>query len=269
MRFLSVFTGSRSHRAPTRRRHSGRGIGTSSGLSRARSMAPRSGKRGQGVNRRMRSVVLVALFCVCMGFLGFVIVEVRLKPTLFELAEARARAVATTAVNSALSETGALDIKYEDLMDWKTDGLGNIVAVQPNTGEINRIAASTTTRVQEALQEIERVRISVPIGQVFGSALLAHVGPWLTITVVPIGVVSTTVTDKFETAGINQLRHRIYLEIEAYVKILVPLVTSNVRVMTSMPIAEAIILGEVPNVYVHVGEPDKVLRGILGGPGDE
>jgi hypothetical protein len=39
--------------------------------------------------------------------------------------------------------------------------------------------------------------------------------------------------------------------------------------MTSMPIAEAIILGEVPNVYVHVGEPDKVLRGILGGPGDE
>lgn len=59
------------------------------------------------------------------------------------------------------------------------------------------------------------------------------------------------------------------MEIEAYVKILVPLVTSNVRVMTTMPIAESIILGEVPNVYVHVGDSDRVLRGILGASGGE
>lgn len=226
-------------------------------------------RRGGRVGKQGRLVVFVVLLCLAMGFVTFVVVEVRLKPTLLELAEARARAVATTAVNTALSETGGIDIKYEDLMDWKTDGHGNIVAVQPNTGEINRIAAKTTTQVQEALREIEGVRISVPIGQVFGSALLAHMGPWLTVTVVPIGVVSTTVTDQFETAGINQLRHRVYLEIEAYVKILVPLVTSNVRVMTTMPIAESIILGEVPNVYVHVGDSDRVIRGILGASGNE
>ena len=79
-------------------------------------------------------MLLALLVCVLAGFLGFVFVEVRLKPTLLQLAEARARAVATTAVNTALSETSALEIKYEDLMDWKTDSQGNIVAVQPNTG---------------------------------------------------------------------------------------------------------------------------------------
>ncbi len=171
--------------------------------------------------------------------------------------------MATTAVNTALSETSALEIKYEDLMDWKTDSQGNIVAVQPNTGEINRIAASTTTRVQAALRDIKNVRISVPIGQVFGSAILANLGPWLTVSVVPIGVVSTSVTDQFETAGINQLRHRVYLEIEASVKILVPLVSSNLTVRTSMPIAESIILGDVPQFYVHMGEPGSFVKGLL------
>ncbi len=269
VRFLSVVSGSRSYRPaarPTRSRRSNR---LRSGLPLSMATMRRPGARRGGMSRRGRLLVHIAILCLAVGCLTFIVVEVRLKPTLLELAEARARAVATTAVNTALSETGAIDMKYEDLMDWKTDGHGNIVAVQPNTGEINRIAAKTTTQVQEALRAIEGVRISVPIGQVFGSALLAHMGPWLTVTVVPIGVVSTTVTDQFETAGINQLRHRVYLEIEAYVKILVPLVTSNVRVMTTMPIAESIILGEVPNVYVHVGDSDRVLRGILGASGGE
>lgn len=219
-------------------------------------------RRARG-NRRRHNLLLAMLICGLVGFLGFTFVEVRLKPTLLQLAEARARAVATTAVNMALSETSALDIKYEDLMDWKTDSQGNIVAVQPNTGEINRIAASTTTRVQAALRDIKSVRISVPIGQVFGSAILANLGPWLTVSVVPIGVVSTSVTDQFETAGINQLRHRVYLEIEASVKILVPLVSSNLTVTTSMPIAESIILGDVPQFYVHMGQTGSLLRGLM------
>ncbi len=220
--------------------------------------------RAQSAQRRRGYTLFAAVFvCLLAGFAGFVFVEVRLKPTLLQLAEARARAVATTAVNSALSETSALDIKYEDLMDWKTDSQGKIVAVQPNTGEINRIAASTTTRVQAALRDIKNVRISVPIGQVFGSALLANLGPWLTISVVPIGVVSTAVTDQFETAGINQLRHRVYLEIEAYVRILVPLVSSSLTVRTSMPIAESIILGDVPQFYVHMEESGQFVRGLL------
>ena len=37
------------------------------------------------------------------------------------------------AVNDALSDTSRLDIRYEDLMGWKTDGAGNIVAVQNRT----------------------------------------------------------------------------------------------------------------------------------------
>jgi sporulation protein YunB len=208
--------------------------------------------------------MVCAALGIALGAGAFMIVETRLKPTLLEIAEARARIIATNAVNTALSEEIALDIKYEDLMAWRTDGQGNVVAVQPNTGEISRIAAVTTIRVQQALRAAQREKISVPLGQVLGSSLLASMGPWITATILPIGTVNTSVTDFFETAGINQLRHRIYLEIEAYVKIVVPLVSASVVVNTSMPIAEAIILGDVPQFYVNIENAGSLLKSILG-----
>jgi len=219
-------------------------------------------RRRSGPGRRSQRRIMVQVFVafLIVGLVGFTFVEIRLKPTLKELAEAKATEVGTQAVNNALAETAALDIRYEDLMHWKTDGQGNIVAVQPNTGEINRIAAGTTSKVQEVLKQIQKVRVGLPLGQVFGSALLAGVGPWINVSVIPIGVVSTRVTDSFEVAGINQLRHRVYLELRANMKILVPLVSSNVTINTSMPIAEAIILGDVPNFYVSSTEP---VRGLL------
>lgn len=196
------------------------------------------------------------------GIAAFLLVEVRFKPTLLELSEARAKIIATAAVNRALSEEIALEIKYEDLMAWKTDGQGNVVAVQPNTGEINRLAAVTTIRVQESLRLVQREKVRIPLGQVLGSQLLAAIGPWIAISILPVGTVNTTVMDYFETAGINQLRHRIYLDIEAYVRIVVPLVSSSVVVNTRMPIAEAIILGDVPRVYVAV-DGSGVLKGLI------
>ncbi len=222
--------------------------------------------RGLEVRAKSRKVFLRAVvISMLMGLAGFVFVEVRLKPTLKGLAEAKATEVGTMAVNDALSDTSRLDIRYEDLMGWKTDGAGNIVAVQPNTGEINRIAASTTSKVQTALRQIKNVKISIPLGQIFGSALLAGLGPWIEVSVVPIGVVRTTVTDSFEVAGINQLRHQIYLQLHANMRILVPLVSSNVTIDTRMPIAEAIILGDVPNFYMSTtGNPAGVLKDITG-----
>lgn len=220
--------------------------------------------RGVAYRRRKNSAWRIVLAGIVMGVISFVFIEVRLKPTLSEVTQARATAVATSAVNSALSETVFQDIHYEDLMHWKTDSQGNVVAVQANTGEINRIAAFITGKVQEVLRQIKNVRVSVPMGQVFGSALLSNLGPWLNVTVVPIGVVNTTVTDSFETAGINQLRHKICLEVDASVRVLVPLVSSNVHVHTSMPIAEAIILGDVPNVYVSIPDAgSNVLKGVI------
>ena len=60
------------------------------------------------------------------------------------------------------------------------------------------------------------------------------------------------VADDFQQAGINQTRHRLYLNVFSQVKIIIPLVTDNIEVAAQVPIAETIIVGEVPQTYLNL-----------------
>jgi sporulation protein YunB len=177
------------------------------------------------------------------------LIDTRLKPTIVAMAEAMARVAATDAMNKAINTKVAQSIKYEDLMSIKTDNRGKVALVQPNTGEINRLSSVTAIEVQRCLGNLKNQRFSIPLGQALNSQAFAHWGPKLWVTLTPIGSVSTNVTDSFEQAGINQTRHRIYLEVKTVVKTVIPLVSSSVEVSTRVPLTEAVIMGEVPQVY--------------------
>lgn len=212
----------------------------------------------------------VKLLCfLALVAIGFYYADVRLRPTLKGMAEARARVVATNSINRAIREQVVANIHYEDLIFVKVDNRGRVVLMQPNTGEINRLASDATITVQELLKQISREKISIPLGQLFGAQLLAGLGPDIPIRIVPVGTVESRVFDLFEEAGINQTRHKIYLEVKTKVRVLVPLLLSNVEVRVEVPLTEAVIMGEVPQVYFggrplfslpyfNSGQPDQV-----------
>ncbi len=162
--------------------------------------------------------------------------------------------IATRAINQAISDKIAGGIRYDDLFSIKTDSRGKIVMLQQNTAEVNRLASQATIAVQETLRQISHERIDIPLGQILGSQLLASYGPMITVMVVPLGAVSTRVIDRFEHEGINQTRHRIYLEITGQIRIVVPLISSNVKVVAEVPITDATVLGEVPQVYLNADQ---------------
>ena len=70
----------------------------------------------------------------------------------------------------------------------------------------------------------------------------------------PVGTVSVNFVTEFESAGINQTRHRISLEATASVQIVIPTGAAPVRVSASLPVAESILVGEVPQSYIQVSE---------------
>ncbi len=195
-------------------------------------------------------ISILFILCLCGGFL---FADYRLRPTIQAKAEARARVVATTSINQAIQEKVAKNIHYEDLIAIKVDNRGRVVLMQPNTGEINRIASDATIAVQQLMKNT-RDKIYIPLGQLLGSQILAGSGPDIPIVIVPVGTVESKVYDLFEEAGINQTRHKIYLEVKTTVRIIVPLLQSNVQIRAEVPLTEAIIMGEVPQVYFG-GQP--------------
>ncbi len=119
---------------------------------------------------------------------------------------------------------------------------------------MNRLASEVALTVQDNIKQIKASSVKVPLGNVFGSQLLAQYGPKININVTPIGMVNVDFKTQFEQSGINQTRHKIYLVVNTQVRIIVPFSTNTTSVETSVPIAETVIVGKVPQSYIFVPE---------------
>jgi len=216
-----------------------------------------------GKNRKIPSLTVICTIFFFIFIVFFWMMETHLKPTLLAIAEAKATLIATQSINSVINESVNLSIDPKKLVNITLDSRGRVVLIQPNTMEFNKIAADTTIKVQNILKDIGEEKINIPMGQILGSQLLASVGPNITITVIPVGTVQVKVIDKFEQAGINQTRHMVYLIATTQIRIVVPLVSKSVSVNTQVPIAEYVVVGEVPSTYMQF--PFPLPNGINGG----
>ena len=65
---------------------------------------------------------------------------------------------------------------------------------------------------------------------------------------------------EFESAGINQTRHKVVLTLRGDVRMIIPTGAATVEAVTEVAVAECIIVGEVPTSYVDVNNQDDMLN---------
>ncbi|BAS28325.1 sporulation protein YunB [Limnochorda pilosa] len=164
--------------------------------------------------------------------------------------------LATGAVASAVRDHLASSISAARLSRPLYDAGGRLQGITYETGEINRIASEATLRIQEALQASTSARLPMPVGQVLGLDFLAALGPRLEVRVIPVGSVEAAPRAEFRQAGINQTLHRILLHVTLRMEVVVPFFPERVTVETEVPIAEQVVVGQVPLVYLNwSGDP--------------
>lgn len=206
------------------------------------------------IKRETRVFFLLALLLFLIIRM-FMLVEHNLRPTILRTAGVRASHIATEAINRAILENVAQEVSYQDLIMLVKDTNGRIVFSQINNVTISGIIAATNLQAKDALAAVARERISIPFGQVFNSYLLANLGPRIPVKITPLGVINTNVIDKFESAGINQVRHKIYLEVQAEMQVVIPLMADKATVSTTIPLVDAIYPGEVPETVINLDFP--------------
>jgi sporulation protein YunB len=208
-------------------------------------------RRRNRFNLKFR-ILIVGMLIIAFIIGGFLILEFSFKPTITQVAEVKARLLATEAINKAIYESIISQVNYQDLIYIHKNNNNEITTMQVNTFGIRKIQAQTTLEIQRILEELSGEGFKLPIGQVLGSRLLATYGPKISVKLIPAGTVKVNLIDHFDEAGINQVRHLIYLDIESNVKILVPLFDASTTVATRVPIAETIIVGPVPDAFINL-----------------
>ena len=204
---------------------------------------------------RRRAAIVCLLLCLAMIAAAILLIENNLTRVVLSLAQAQARAMAVKILNEAAAEllsTG--EVTYDSLMHVTADGEGQVRLIQANTPEMNRLAARVSLLAQSRLQEKRDQLVRVPLGSAVGLTLFAGAGPKIEVRILPVGSVHAAFHTDFQTAGINQTRHRVSLQLTAQVQLVIPTGAQTVEVSTQVAMAESIIVGEVPDTFTDVGE---------------
>lgn len=174
-----------------------------------------------------------------------------IEPTIVELCNVRAESLGISISNEVVEEV-MRDIGYLDLIILDRNVEGKILALRANVIEMNRIASEISMGIQEKNDELEATYIKIPIGNFTGNSLLAGHGPSIQVKIIPTGTVNIEFKTEFISTGINQTRHRVYLEIKMKMGIVAPFTSKRVEVINEVNVAETVLIGEVPETYYNL-----------------
>lgn len=186
----------------------------------------------------------VALLAVFIGF------EIRITPVITAMAESRARNIATETVNDAVKKVLCDgNFGYENLVDVTRDEKGEITSVTVDSVGTNSLCSAIRGEIVDSLSALGEKQVSIPIGTLTGIDILTGRGPRLNVTIALSGSATTSITNEFQTAGINQTRHQMIMNISTKIFIIMQSGNISTDIDNSIVVAETVIVGSVPEIY--------------------
>jgi len=204
------------------------------------------------IRKQSRWKLALALLLVIVLALG-IWMDGNLKPVVVSMAEAQCRALAVGILNTSIRTVLNSGIDYGDLMDVRFDSDGRVSMMQANAVRMNTLSTSISREALNGLQRLNVARIGIPLGSALGSKIFAGEGPRIPVRVYPVGAVNASFSSEFQASGINQTRHKVFLQITATIQIVIPTDARTVSVTESVLVAESIIVGQVPERFYSDG----------------
>lgn len=198
-----------------------------------------------------KTLLVTFISTLVLAILIFIHFQRNVTRLLLSISEATMRASTTVAVNDAVYYTLSDEMRYEDLVTVNRDQDGNIISVAANPLKINKIARDTASISQSNLKNLSLNGIPVPLGALTGIEAFAGLGPDIQFRIIPVSSVSCDFSSTFESVGINQTKHSIYLNVIADISIVMPSRTENFAVTTEILVGESVIVGAVPDAYLQ------------------
>lgn len=208
---------------------------------------------------RKKSFVIkltIVIFLIIFLMYYFFVVS----PIIKTYTSAETRAVTEEAINRAVSNVINLSLKYDSLIDISYTASGDIASFTANQFEINSISREIVEQAQIEMQTLGDKGLNINLGTFSGIPFLIGRGPIINLKLTPIGAVSSNFESTFESVGINMTKHTLYLYINVHVNIVLPIKSYDIYTSNQVLLAESIIIGKVPEVYLNGGSLGEALN---------
>lgn len=212
-------------------------------------------KRALHFHLRRSKKVYIFILVFILSFFIYKQIDLQVMPTIIAMAELKGETIATNVINTAVKET--LDenkINDDELVSYAYNSEGEVISCAVNTILINEICTGVISNIAEQLDYIGTTPLRIPLGNFTGNSIFSNTGPDIKIDILPAGTATIDYGSNFTSTGINQINHRVWLNVQTKVQVVVPLEAKQLVVKQQITLVDRILSGDVPPNYVNVPE---------------
>lgn len=188
-------------------------------------------------------IMVTLLFTI---FALSVCIAKRLEPAFVTEAHSYSNTMVTYAIEEAVAEVLSSGDYSKAAISASDSG---ITSVEADTVKINKLKSELTSKIQDDVAQKCKGKIYIPLGSASGFYILSGLGPKIPVSVSPAAIVNTNYEESFESAGINQVRHSVSINVDVQMRYSGYMLDECEIINTDVPVIETVIVGAVPNYY--------------------
>ena len=198
-------------------------------------------------------IFLILGICLCGGFTSFY------KPYITEIARSKANNLIQQTVNETVLEITKSE-EYSNFVDIIRDSENRITGIETNAIKINKFKSVFLKEIARKFKEISVEKYHISLFSFLNNPFLSETGPFVTIKVNPLSVINAEMVNNFASVGVNQTKHEIDLKCTVDIVIVMPAIKIKHSVTSVLPVAQTVIVGQVPQSYTNVSTDEENLN---------
>lgn len=206
------------------------------------------------MRRFFRKLIRFTAILIVIAVVLLVLFRSRYYGAIRELAQTQVKNSTSDLINDAIDrqiETG--NIQYDRIVYFEKDLDGRITALKTNMSEVNRLKTDILNLINDEILALDTSDLGIPIGSLFVPEFLSGKGPQIPVQILSIRNSDANFASFFTEAGINQTLQQLTMEVSVDVTVLVLGETESFTVTSQVVVAETIIVGQVPETFLHTG----------------
>lgn len=176
------------------------------------------------------------------------------------MAEAQARVLAVQAMNDAVFEVMREGGVYSDLMHVVLDGEGRVSMMQANTARMNELATQAALAVQKNLDAIAEAGVEIPLARRSAAVCWPAAAPSCMSAWCRWARYPRSLSASLPPPASTRPAIAFFCKWTRRCKWSFPRPPRTAAVSAHVPVAESIIVGEVPDSFVDVADTEDMLN---------
>ena len=195
-------------------------------------------------------IVKIAAGIIVIFFAAlFVYFEMKVSPFMRDYTIMKGQQTMTELFSDTVNQKmNDMNLSYDKLINITYSQNGEVQSLNTDVITVNKLKNEVTAELSEELSGEFEYAVELPIGSIINTEFLSGMGKSIEFNNIVTGDVKSEFRSEFETGGVNQTIHRLYIDITGDLLIIGGGEQEPIELTTSVLVGETVLVGNVPTI---------------------